>query len=196
MPIPGVCPSCGSKFDLVHALTDAEARLALGAALELPAPLAKLIVPYMALHAPQGKAMAWSKLARLLREITEQVTSGQVMRKQITYAAPLDLWKNGIEEMLAARDTGSLVLPLSGHGYLTEVVWRMAAKATNSNTVKTEQKISHPSHRIYETESSKSPRLTELNADLAHLKRINKNGRLDDQITKREQQIQELTGEN
>ncbi len=192
MPIPGVCPSCGSKFDLCHALTDADARVALGAALELPPSLAKLVVPYMALHAPQGKAMAWSKLARLLREITQLVTSGEVTRKKITYVAPLELWREGIEEMFSARDTGSLILPIDGHGYLAEIVWRKAAKATNGQANKREVKVSHPSHRIY-TSDDGSQNIGAIRAEIESLKRINITGQLNNQIAKLEQQVAELS---
>jgi hypothetical protein len=144
MAIPGVCPSCGSKFDLPQALTDAEARQALGAALALPAPLARQVVPYMALLAPKGKAISMGKLARLLSELTQLVTEGKVTRKGETYGCPLELWQAGIMETLNARDAGSLILPLKDHAYLTEIVWRMAAKASQQAKQRT---VSHPSHR-------------------------------------------------
>ena len=144
MAIPGVCPSCGSKFDLPQALTDAEARQALAAALALPAPLARQVIPYMALLAPQGRAIAMGKLARLLNDLTALVSSGKVTRKGETYACPLELWQAGIMETLNARDAGSLVLPLKDHNYLAEIVWRMAAKAAQKARQST---VSHPSHR-------------------------------------------------
>jgi|GEM_PF-1423582 len=147
MPIPGVCPSCGAKFDLAHALTDADARKALAAALALPAPLAKLVIPYLSLHAPQGRAVSMGKLARLLRDLTALVTSGHVERKRISHAAPLELWQQGIEQTLAARDAGSLILPLADHAYLMEVVWRLAVKAAG-RAERPETQISHPSHRL------------------------------------------------
>jgi len=144
MSIPGVCPICSSKFDLHLALTDADARKALGAALALPAPLARQVVPYMSLLAPQGKAIAMGKLARLLTELTELVSRGTVTRKRETYACPLELWQAGMMETLNARDAGTLILPLADHAYLCEVVWRMAAKASQRAKQRT---ISHPSHR-------------------------------------------------
>ncbi len=145
MAIPGVCPSCGNKFDLPQALTDAEARQALAAALALPAPLARQVVPYMALLSPKGRAISMGKLSRLLTELTVLVTSGQVTRKNETYACPLELWQAGMMETLNARDAGTLILPLADHAYLTEVVWRMAAKASQQAQ---RSRISHPSHQV------------------------------------------------
>lgn len=148
MPVNGVCPDCGHKFPLQQALADAEARQALAAALELPAPLAKLVPAYLALLSPPGKAIAMPKLARLLRDLTEQVTSAQVTRNRITHAAPLELWRMGIEETLAARDAGSLILPLADHNYLAEVVWRLAAKSKGRRTQTDDNRPLHPSHRV------------------------------------------------
>jgi len=149
MPLPGVCPSCGAAFDLPAALADAEARQALAAALELPAPLARLVVPYIALHAPtSGRRMAWSKLARLLRELRELVTSGQVTRNRITRAAPLDQWQRGLEAVLERRDAGTLNLPLDNdHAYLEEVVWRHAGRAAGQAEQKQEERKQHFAHR-------------------------------------------------
>jgi hypothetical protein len=113
---------------LEQALTDAEARSALVAALELPAPLARLTVRYLALHAPEGRTIQWPKLTRLIVELTALVTTAQVTRRGVTHAAPLEIWRAALEEVLSAREAGTLVLPLDGHGYLTEICWRIAAK--------------------------------------------------------------------
>ena len=155
MPIEGVCPSCGAKFDLAHALTDGEARQALAAALQLPAPLARLIVPYLSLHAPGQKRIAWRKLARLLRELTALIEAGTVMRERERYAAPLELWRDGLEKVVQAADKGDLTLPLEGHGYLTKVVWTEAKRAAGRRAAA--ERPLHPSHR-HVPPSQPSPR--------------------------------------
>lgn len=149
MAVNGVCPECGYKFPLHQALADADARQALAAVLELPAQLAKWVPSYLALLSPPGRAIVMPKLARLLRELTALVTSAQVTRKRITHAAPLELWAQGIEATLAARDAGSLILPLADHDYLCEVVWRLAAKSSGKQQRQADDaRPLHPSHRV------------------------------------------------
>lgn len=174
MAIPGICPSCGVKFDLVQALTDADARQALAAALEIPAPLARLVVPYISLHAPAGRAVAMRKLARLLSDFKTLLTSGQVTRNGITHAAPLEIWREAIEQTLTARDTGTLILPLKDHAYVTEITWRLATKGAARKPAQT-NRISHPSHRPANTTEKQSPKLTKthLKNELENLIRLN-----------------------
>ena len=143
MSIPGVCPNCGAKFDLHLALNEANARRALAAALSVPAPLANLVVPYMALFSPKKRAMAMGKLERLLRELTELITSGQVTRNGTTYGAPQELWKYGIEETLNANDTGGLILPLTDHNYLCQIVWSASFKVAGKAERDKEEQTRH-----------------------------------------------------
>lgn len=128
MPLAGICPACGASFSLEQALTDGEARQALAAALALPPELGARVVRYMGLHAPAGRRVQWPKLTRLLTGLTERLHAGEVTRRGVSHAAPLALWAAALDEVLAAREAGTLVLPLDGHGYLDEVAWRLAAK--------------------------------------------------------------------
>lgn len=146
--IPGVCPDCGCARPLSDYLADADARAALAAALECPAPLARLIPPYLALHAPAGRRVQMGKLARTIRELADLVQAGTVTRARETLPAPLAAWQRGLEEVLAARDAGTLSLPLSGHGYLCEVVHRQA-RAAGARSAR-ETAPNHPSHRPFD----------------------------------------------
>jgi len=145
VPIEGVCPTCGARFDLAHALQDTEARKALAIALEMPVPLARLVVPYVGLHAPSAKRIVWRKLTRILGDLVALINSGQVTHGGQSHAAPLDLWKDGIERVLQAAEAGQLTLPLEGHGYLTKVVWTEAKRRAGRQAAA--QKPLHPSHR-------------------------------------------------
>lgn len=147
MPLPGICPSCGAAFDLPAALTDAEARQALAAALQLPERLARLVVPYISLHSAGTRKMAWHKLSRLLTELKVLVTDGTVSRRGVTYAAPLETWRRALDEVMMARDGGSLILPLDGHGYLEEVAWRLASKAAGQGERRKTDRRSHLAYR-------------------------------------------------
>lgn len=126
--IPGRCRDCGAKRPLADFADDAEVGGALAAALECPAPLARLIVPYLALHAPRGKAMQQRKLRRLLEELPPLLNAGTVTREGDTRPAPLAVWQQSLEDLLAEADSGKLDLPLSGHGLLISIAWRRAPR--------------------------------------------------------------------
>lgn len=150
MAVQGTCPSCGAKAPLDHFVNDQKYRVALAAAFATPAGIASLVLPYLGLFAPTtGRAVRADKLARVCTEFKDLVTSAEVTRNRNTYAAPLELWRAGIESVLAARDTGSLILPLDSHAYLTEVVWRLARKATTKRET-TAPVVSHASHKRFE----------------------------------------------
>lgn len=143
MSIVGICPDCGVKFPLHLALTEVEAQRALQAALDMPAPLAKQVVPYLRLFSTGKKTATNSKLARVITELTALVTSGQVTRKRETFAAPLEIWQEALDETLLSVERGGVILPLSDHNYLAEIAWRKAQK----KRAVPQQTVSHPSHR-------------------------------------------------
>jgi hypothetical protein len=143
--IAGVCPECGTARALPEFLADAAARAALAAALACPAELARLVVPYLNLHAPAGRRLRMAKLARLLEELAARFGAGTVTRGRETVAAPPAAWQRGLEEVLAAREAGTLTLPLAGHGYLDDVVFRQQAQLAAHGRASAAPL--HPSHR-------------------------------------------------
>lgn len=149
MPVIGTCPGCGAKAPLAHFILEDKYKKALVAALKMPAGIADLVLPYLGLFAPpSGRAVRADKLARIVTELTDLVTSAAVTRKRVTHTAPLELWRLGIEQTLMARAAGSLVLPLDDHNYLAEIVWRSAAKAASRGETAA-PKVSHASHRPF-----------------------------------------------
>ena len=150
MALNGTCPSCGAKAPLEHFVIEARYKQALAAAFATPAALADLVLPYLALFAPaSGRAIAAPKLARIVGEFAELTGAAQVTRNRNTHAAPAELWRAGLEATLAARDAGTLALPLDGHAYLAEIVWRLAAKAAAGGE-RPAPRVSHPSHRAFD----------------------------------------------
>lgn len=150
--IPGTCPDCGSQRPLQDYLADTQARAALGAALDCPRELASLIVPYIALHAPPRRRMRWDKLTRLLRELADGIAAGTIRRDGDTWPAPPDLWRRGIEAVLAARDAGTLELPLDGHGYLLGCMVRQAKRDSVQSA-----RSSAPTHASHLPAATPSP---------------------------------------
>lgn len=146
MAVMGVCPGCGAKFPLEAALQDARARQALAGALKIDARLADPLLSYLGLFsAADGRAARMDKLVRLITELAEPIARGQVSRNGITYGAPVDYWRQALEEVLARRD--KLTLPLKGHGYLFEVCFGIASKATGQQERKAEERQSYRHNR-------------------------------------------------
>jgi hypothetical protein len=136
------CPCCFARFAIEAALTDDAARQAVAAALKMPAPLGDLTLRYLALFRPSKRALSWDRAARLLNELLEPIQAGRVERHGRTWAAPLDAWRDALEQMLARRD--KLTLPLASHGYLFEIVAGGASKIEARNESAAEQKKRHP----------------------------------------------------
>lgn len=131
------CPCCAARFSIEAALTDDAARVAVAAALRLPAPLGDLILRYLALFRPDKRALSWDRAARLLTELLEPIHAAQLERNGRVWPAPLEAWRMALEQMLDKRDT--LTLPLKSHGYLFEIVAGAASRAEGGAERKREQ---------------------------------------------------------
>lgn len=167
MALAGTCPNCGTKAPLDHFVIEPKYKQALAAAFATPAPLADLVLPYLGLFAPPtGRAINANKLTRIVAEFAELTGTGRVIRNRVTHAAPPALWCEGIEATLAARDAGTLVLPLGDHNYLAEIVWRLAAKAAATGE-RAAPTVSHPSHQRFD-----APPTTDRGAEVASLERL------------------------
>lgn len=148
------CPCCAARFPVEAALTDDAARVAVAAALKLPAPLGDLTLRYLGLFRPAQRALAWDRAAKLLQELLEPIQAAQVRRNGCDWAAPLELWRQGLEQVLEARER--LTLPLKGHGYLFEVVAGMASKSKGAAEVKAEKQ------RAYRPSAGKPERVAKV----------------------------------
>jgi hypothetical protein len=75
---------------------------------------------------PQKRDLSMDRVARLLGEIVDDISAGRIARHGQGHEAPPEAWIWAINQAVSARDAGRLKLPLSGHGYLYEVIasWR------------------------------------------------------------------------
>ncbi len=144
-----VCPVCAATFPVEAGLHDAAARQALKAALSLwPPALSAPLFGYLALHRPAKQALRLPKLARLLDELVELVSSGTVTRHRETRPADPTAWGAGLAEVLKLAEAGTLTLPLQGHGLLAEIVHRQAGQR-QTQTQRATAPL-HPSHRDWQ----------------------------------------------
>lgn len=181
--IKATCPNCGTKAPLDYFISEPKHKAAMLAAVRIPPSLEGVLIDYFGLFAPPGRAIRADKLQRVITELADLVSGAQVSRNRITHVAPVELWKQGIEAALQARDT--LSLPLDGHNYLAEIVWRLAAKAASKGEY-TQPTVSHPSHRPFNKQGDDRVK------ELRHLRRLqaqSPNDGLAEQITKLEQQL-------
>jgi len=145
--IPGICPDCGSARPLPDYLADAEARAALAAALECPAPLARLIVPYLALHAPPGRRVQMGKLTRVIATLAALLQAQQATHKRDTITVPLGIWQTALQAVLDQHAAGTVRVPLDGHGYLVSIAVAQALAARHCAVAQSAPR--HQSHRPF-----------------------------------------------
>ena len=140
-----VCPECQSQFPLSAGLLDAEAKRFGIAMAGLDPVVGRALVQYLALHKPEKTALRLTKAAKIAEEIAALVAAGTVRRNGTTRPAPPAVWATAMEHMVDQR--GKLRLPLSGHGYLAEVVYGLADTADANAERQREAALRSPSRR-------------------------------------------------
>ena len=121
------CPACGACGSIEFFLMDAAARESVRAAFSLPAPLGRQVMSYIGLFRPGRRSLTWDRVEKLLAELLTCIQEAKVVRNGITHPAPLDYWKEAIDQVLMNR--AKLTLPMKSHGYLFEVIAGLAVKA-------------------------------------------------------------------
>lgn len=166
------CQACGAVISLDAALGHEGAREAVQIALQLPAPLGKLLVQYVALFRPKQRQLSMDRVASLLGELLPMVDAGKIERNGCTYSAPTPYWQQAIETMLAGRD--SIRLPLKSHGYLLEIIAGYADKAEAQAEKKAEDNKRFAVVKPGQTKSVKSGAPLNIGE---HLKKLNQGGK-------------------
>lgn len=119
------CPVCNSMIPMEVWVSHAGARQALVAMAELHGSmrLASMAIRYLALFAPEKRALSFDRVADLLNQLGGLIRPARVEWQGKTLAAPLESWIAGIELMLA---DSKIRRPLKNHNYLRAVVAGMA----------------------------------------------------------------------
>lgn len=141
------CPGCGADMSLDVLIAHEGAREAVLTALQLPAPLGKLLVQYLAMFRPARRQLAWARVGTILGELREPIAAAQIERNGRTWPAPQEYWKAALEHMVQLRDAGKLQLPLKTHGYLLEVIAGMSDKAERkAENAREDKRAGHAAH--------------------------------------------------
>lgn len=123
------CPACGATVSLDALLGHEAAREALALVFNLSGALGSAVARYLGLFRPARRELSMDRVAKLLGEILPDLQRGEIERDGHTHPAPHDAWIWAIGQALEARASGRLKLPLTGHGWLYEVIssWRPSA---------------------------------------------------------------------
>lgn len=124
-----VCPCCHAEMSLDVLIASDEARMAVGPVLERALGLGGVAMRYIALFRPEKRRMSIERMCKLVGELMPDIERRAINRKGRDWAAPIEVWRTGMETVLAKRDKGTLTLPLTSHGLLYEVMCGLAEKA-------------------------------------------------------------------
>lgn len=124
------CLNCGFEFPIEAGLVEGDAKR-LGVVLAGMEPVLGRATPvYLRLWKPAKTALRLARAVKIAHELAALAAAGTVCRDErsgVRRPAGPALWAEGIEIMASQRER--LVLPLTSHGYLREVVFGLADKA-------------------------------------------------------------------
>lgn len=116
------CHNCGATASLDLLVSTNAAGRAFAAAFNTPEPLAALMLKYLGLFRPIERELTFGRATTLLSEINPFINKGKLTFDRQTTDAPIAAWSWGINQVLAARDSGSLKIPMTNHNYLYRIV--------------------------------------------------------------------------
>ncbi|MDF9393841.1 MULTISPECIES: hypothetical protein [Methylococcus] len=134
------CPSCGALMSLDVIVAHDGAREAVQIALQLPAPMGKLLIQYITLFRPEKRQLTLDRLASLLGELLPLIQSGQITRDGRVWAVPAEVWPAALQEILDRDRAKPFTRPLKSHGYLLEILVGKASKAEARSEALTEER--------------------------------------------------------
>jgi hypothetical protein len=116
------CHNCGATASLDLLVSTSAAGQAFAEAFNVPTPLSALMLKYLGMFRPAERELAFGRATTLLKEINPFINQGKLTYNRQTTDAPLAAWAWGINQVLSARDKGTLKLPLGNHNYLFSIV--------------------------------------------------------------------------
>jgi hypothetical protein len=128
------CPCCGATLSLDVLVAHEAARAALAYVFHMSGELGAAICRYLALFRPPQRELSMPRVARLLEQIVIDISAGAIERRGQTRLVPPQAWVWAIRQTMDAHAAGRLKTPLTGHGYLYEVLasWTQTEPAAAS----------------------------------------------------------------
>lgn len=132
MPLPTFhCPACRNPLTAEVVLANEAVRECIVLLMDAHPGASTLLRPllsYLGLFAPAKQAIRYERMAGILEQLVPMIRSSQVQRNGQSWPAPLEYWRQGLEEVVTRGHQGALKLPLKSQGYLLEIVAQLAAK--------------------------------------------------------------------
>jgi len=138
------CPSCGALMSLDIIVAHDGARDAVQMALNLPAPLGKLIIQYLTLFRPQKRQLTLDRVADILAELLPLILAERISRNGKEHTIAQFVWAAGLKEIMVRHKDKPLTTPLKNHGYLLEILISQAASAEAKMEAKREEQRRQP----------------------------------------------------
>lgn len=120
------CPACGAENSLDSLITSDDARQTLWTLAQIGGELTKRLVQYLGLFRPEKSSLSGARMAKLMSDLLPDIQAQRIQRGGKVFDVPVAAWVWALGEVLTARDTGTLKVPLKTHGYLYEILchWR------------------------------------------------------------------------
>ncbi len=141
------CPACRAEMSLDVLLAAEDTRQVLAQLAMHTLPFGALTLKYIGLFRPEKRQLTHRRMLTLIEELLPDVQRQAIDRKGREWRVGLETWKQGLEAVLAARDKGSLTLPLTSHGYLYEILCGLSDKQEAVQERETEQTRRAPALR-------------------------------------------------
>lgn len=171
------CPDCGAQAHLSAFFADDDGkRFALILADADPA-LARATVTYLSLHKPAKHAIRLARAAKLAEEIISMAMAPEVRRSGVSRPNRPEFWVQAIDQMSESRS--KLRLPLSGHGYVTEVAFGLAEQAMGRAEARAEEAKRTGQHRRT-APGGHTEAETARDREIAFVRQIHGYGQIDD----------------
>lgn len=135
------CPVCGTELDLAVLFSHEHDQRSLARLAALSIPLGARVLQYVALFTPPKQRLTSAKKIKLILQLLPDLERQAISHKGRDWVAPLAAWAQAIDQMLAARDTQRLELPMKGHGYLYAVIAGMVDKFEGQAERQREQEL-------------------------------------------------------
>jgi hypothetical protein len=122
------CPGCGAIGSIEAFTADDHAKRALMAVTTLPAPVAALVLGYLALFRPgSGRGLTWKRAETLVLSLQALVTASHIQwDRHVARPASPAIWAEALQRISANPPRR---LPLKSHGYLTAMAYDLADEA-------------------------------------------------------------------
>lgn len=122
------CPVCGTELTLAQLFSSEDTQRAFARLASVSIPLGSRVLQYCTLFAPPKTRLTVPKQVKVIMTLLPDLERQAITHKGREWAAPLASWAQAIDQMLTARDTGKLELPMKGHGYLYSILVSLADK--------------------------------------------------------------------